>query len=241
MNSPSHSCVSDLQFDRLLAGELAASESETIYARAGACSHCQSRLDELRADVRAFPMVAPRLSTSGSLPLWRQWHLLSAVSAAAAAAVLLVVLSPSPSGLPDLTRETDVVRVKGAAPVLNFIVKRGADVRLGAAGEVLHPRDQLRFQYSASEPRYITIVSVDGAGTRSVYFPADATPFRAAAGSEITLPGAIELDDTLGRESLFGFFCEKPHSPSDLEAQLPSPPADCTVSPLSIEKAPLAR
>nr|MDQ3369864.1 DUF4384 domain-containing protein [Myxococcota bacterium] len=51
--------VSDLRWDRLLAGELAADAKTTALAHAGACAACAARLAVLTRESEAFAQLPP--------------------------------------------------------------------------------------------------------------------------------------------------------------------------------------
>ncbi|HEY6036630.1 MAG TPA: hypothetical protein VIV58_20275, partial [Kofleriaceae bacterium] len=53
--------VSDLRWDRLVAGELTDAERADALAHADACAACANRRAEIRAGFEAFATVAPAL------------------------------------------------------------------------------------------------------------------------------------------------------------------------------------
>src|SRR5262249_62250171 len=107
-------------------------------------------------------------------------------------------------------------RTKGL-PILGFYVSHAGAVPRGGAPEVVTPGDQLELVTTAEESGWLAVVSVDGAGVRSVYIE----PRPIAAGSEQIVPLAIVLDDTLGGETVTGMFCSTAFDPN-------APPEDCT-------------
>ncbi|MCB9568944.1 MAG: DUF4384 domain-containing protein [Myxococcales bacterium] len=194
-------CLSDLVLDQVRVGEL---EREAIAAHLARCARCRERQRALaEADVAVDlpplslppPEVAPR-------PGRRRWWARAGVGglAIAAAALLVIIVRPDPSV------DAPTTRTKGGA-ALHFHVLRGGAVLEGGPGELLRPGDALRFAYSWSEGGTIAVLSRDGAGTISTYFPEGERSFAAPPGEQIDLPGAVLLDDVLGDEVLFGIFC----------------------------------
>jgi hypothetical protein len=74
-------------------------------------------------------------------------------------------------------------------------------------GEPLHPGDQLQFKYSGTAG-YLSVVAVDATGKVSVFYPPGPTAARVAAGRDVALDTAVELDGTLGQEVIVGVRCE---------------------------------
>jgi hypothetical protein len=114
-------------------------------------------------------------------------------------------------------------------------------VREAGDAEVVHPSDQLQFVYSSRSPGYVAVLSRDGAGTVSVYFPdGGTTAARVPPGREQLLPSSTILDETLGGERVFALFCS---SPIDLEpvrlelaaGRAPAPPG-CAVQRIDLDK-----
>jgi len=132
-------------------------------------------------------------------------------------------------------------RTKGSERI-GFIVRRGERVFDGSDGERVYPGDQLRFVAITQEPRHVAILSWDAAGVASVYYPTAATHARRLTAAESgPLDGAVELDATLGRERLFGVFCDAPFEVEPLRAALERqktlvPPFGCQLDELEIVK-----
>src|SRR5208283_2903392 len=100
------------------------------------------------------------------------------------------------------------VRSKGAATSLGMYVQHDQTVRRALPGEAVAPGDVVRFVYSSQEPRFLAILSVDGAGVASVYFPNGPQAMRMPAAEETPLPLGTRLDGTLGEERVVALFCE---------------------------------
>jgi len=164
-----------------------------------------------------------------------RWLLATGIGTLAAAAALTLVIASPPSD----------VRRKGGESSVSFFVMRGGRVHRGEDFGRLAPHDTVRFTYSNPEAMYLTIVSVDGAGVVSTYFPAEDVPYRAQPGRDVPLPLSTELDGTLGEEQIWAIFCESAAAPSELLARIearrdePTLPAGCSATRLSFTKEAL--
>src|SRR6185295_16197032 len=102
--------------------------------------------------------------------------------------------------------------------------------------EMVSPGDQLQLAYTAQEPGYLAMVSLDGAGVASVYFPeAQPDAWPAAPGFRVSLPRSTILDNVIGKENLLIVYCPQPFAVepvrramlADAAAIVPQP--GCTV------------
>ncbi|HTE55307.1 MAG TPA: hypothetical protein VK698_30850 [Kofleriaceae bacterium] len=248
----SPTCLSDLRLDLLVAGELDPGAASAARAHLAACADCTARLavlegerEQIRAHLPPFPGRAapPAARPRGSRPRARRWAW--PLAAAAAAALVLVVW---PRRTIDETGDdgaiTDTTRRKGG-PTLALFVRRGDRVTAGASGEVVHPGDEIQFAATSSDPAFLVIASVDAAGRVSVYHPTDRRAAPIGPGSDRLVPGGVLLDDVLGTELVYGFFCrdriEVSAARAAIEAgtpsALPSLPG-CQVDQLALIKRP---
>ncbi|WP_437630599.1 zf-HC2 domain-containing protein [Sorangium sp. So ce854] len=260
-------CPSDLRFDRLLAGELAPAEAQATRAHLDGCARCAGRFAALEAGRAAFladppPLrlpaapraTAPAVQRPRARPLFPARALFPAVTAAlgaaaALAAVLFVNRSPAPPAEPrgdergaGLAPAEPATRIKGSGGRIGFYVARGEVVSPGGPGEVVHPNDRLQFTYSTAEAGYFALLSVDGAGKGSIYFPAGDVAAPIQPGEGVPLPSSVVLDGTLGAEVLYGLFCDASVALEPLRAALeaaperPPAPAGCRVDRVSLDK-----
>ncbi len=246
-------CASDLSLDRLVAGELDEVAAARLRAHAEGCARCRERLhgiererDVFVRDAKSVPKPPPTSRGPSAFVLAGGLG----VALAAAAAIVLVAKSGIVSSvLPDAGAliapqpepPRDTVRPKGDVAI-GFFRQRDGVVTPGGEGDVVRPGDALRFTYSVDREQYLAIVSVDGAGIVSVYFPEGETAQRVAAAHDEALPLATELDATLGPEHVRAFFCDEAYPPGLLAARVeadpeaPNVPADCAVAELAFEK-----
>jgi hypothetical protein len=239
--------LSDLRLDRLVTDELQGEELAAARAHLEACGDCRAREKELRDDRAAFershladdarvPRFDGEQSNVVSLAAYRRGRVTQALAlvGTVAAAVLVLVVLPGEDDV------TPPARTKGSAS-LSFFVKDAAGVRPGASGETVHPGDQLRFVITSKQAGYAAVLSLDGAGTISVYV-ADGDQLLAVPAGKHSVPRATELDDVLGPERLYGFLCSAESRVEDLRAAVaaraedPAPPPGCVVDVLTIEK-----
>jgi hypothetical protein len=134
------------------------------------------------------------------------------------------------------------LRSKGSGWRLGFYVSHSGAVREGAAGERVEPGDALRFTYSATEARYVAVLSVDGAKRASTYYPATGAATREEPGAEVALPLSTVLDDTLGEETIYGVGCLQPFDVEAVRRSLERAPdrapalAGCNIDTLVLRK-----
>jgi hypothetical protein len=97
---------------------------------------------------------------------------------------------------------------------------------------LLLPGDALRFVVQPGGLPYLLIVSRDGAGHLTVYYP-----FGGSRSAELKsegrneLPGSVELDATPGEERLFALFSRRPLEAARVTSRL----ADSTTEPSAAE------
>jgi hypothetical protein len=246
-------CISDLTFDAWRAGELEVGRVRELERHLADCGRCRQRHESLDRQASRFLAKAPSLTArepsrrevapqtvSMSPQRRRRRWLASSAVALSAAAALALLLRPT-RGPREITED---VLVKGQSHV-SFHVQHGGSVQPGTEGQVVFPGDQLRFSVTTTKPAHVAILSLDGAGVASVYFPTGNTSRRFGAVSSLPLDSSVMLDDTLGQERLWALFCERAFALEPLrsslgrERTLHAPPG-CTVEEhtLSKQRAP---
>jgi anti-sigma factor RsiW len=183
-------CLSAYQLDRFRMGELSAAEQRNVEAHLEGCARCRAAIAFLASEEGAFralatPLRHPRRAVGPTLAL------------GAAAAVCLLALWP-----------TSGVRSKGPAVSVSMYVQHGTSVRRALPGEVVAPGDSVRFTYSSRAPATVAVLSLDGAGVATVYFPAGQETVPLPAAEDAPLPLATQLDGVLGEEKVVALFCE---------------------------------
>jgi hypothetical protein len=197
--------LSDLALDRLRTGEALSVETR---AHLESCGQCAARKAELDEDAAAFARAAPiaelaaatrRRLGSHAWQARRRRVVYGAMAMLSAAAVLLLMWrAPEPE-----------LRAKGGVALDLFRKRATGEVEaLLPLGRVL-PGDALRFRLGTPQAGYATIISIDGAGVVSTYYPDAPELAPIARGRNQLLDAAIELDGTLGKERLIVFVCRQ--------------------------------
>lgn len=239
-------CVSELEIDEWLAGELSPSDRERCEQHVQQCSACQTRKHAIEQANAAYLAEAPTFSALKKLrgaaesnvrPITRKRSSLRWAAPLLAACAALAFVAVRPSDKPSATEST---RSKGG-PRLGYYVKRGENVQRGQSSDAVHPGDALRFVYSADQGYFLAIFSADAKGV-GVYFPSGPKAERVAAGQEIALDFSVALDDTLGRERVTALFCpetfqiEPVQSALSSGGSLPSALASCQTAGFELNK-----
>ena len=226
--------VSELAIDRLLAGEVAPTDASAMRDHAASCDRCGALLADALATQTAFSAHRPPLRLPAEPPARaatmtvKRCTAVAAMAATAALAAGLVGVLAWPRATqqqPEL-----LVRTKGGAIVGYYVSSHGA-IRRGAPHEQVAAGDRVQLFTSTTEDMWFAAISIDGRGERSVYVPAQ----RVAAGQDHTFGMSIELDDTLGDETVTGVFCAAPFVADTIDPA--HPPAGCTTDHFVLTKA----
>jgi hypothetical protein len=209
MSEP-HRPLPDALLERYLAGDLSGEALARFEAALAASPAERARVEALRADSAAFLISHPPGRLAAKLePARRSWWVwVPAVFVPVAAALFLFLRTPV---------EDDSL-TKGTVALTAFRQTASGAEAL-APGTAVHAADRIRFSVTAGDG-YVAILSKDGSGKVSVYYPYAATqaaPFEARAP---LLPGAIGLDDVKGRERLWAVHGARPFELSPLTKQL---------------------
>jgi hypothetical protein len=192
--------ISDLRWDRWLAGELSADETAASLAHAEQCARCGDRMRELsierdRFRERPIPIAFARARRAP------RWIAGGAMTLVAAAAVLVLVLRAGP--------DPDGDRTKGAGGPSLIVAggKHGVLVPL-STGDVIHPGDSLQVGYTSERDGFGALISRDGAAAVTAYVPAQGpTLAPLPAGTDREFPQSTTLDAVVGTEVLYIVWC----------------------------------
>ena len=245
--------VSDLQWDRLLAGELAQGTCSAAQAHARACELCAARLRELTIERDAF--VLRPFSARPRAPRRVRWFV--PVAAAAAALALVVIVRPrlAPEAARERAKGTFSIasvasesgpRNDGLAPVLLLSAGRPDALSPVTTGDAIHPGDYLQAGYTAVRDGFGAVLSCDGQGAVSAYVPPGGAAMVALpAGTARSFPRSTILDGALGSERIAVVWCATAHPLEPLLASLRAHEArrvaaDCVVREVVREKRRLA-
>lgn len=221
--------VSELAIDRLLAGEVAPADASAMRDHAANCDRCGVLLADALAAQTAFAADRPPLRLPAAAPMVKRRTAVAAMATTAALAAGVVGVLAWPHTAQEQQPE-HLVRTKGAAIVGYYVSSHGV-IRRGAAHEQVAAGDHVQLFTSTTEDAWFAAISIDGHGTRSVYVPAQ----RVAAATDHTFGMSIELDDTLGDETVTGVFCAAPFVAEAIDPA--HPPAGCTTDHFVLTKA----
>jgi hypothetical protein len=218
-------CISDLTFDAWRAGEVTPEVTEGLKQHLALCERCQRRHESIERQAVEFWSQAPApifQSRASTKIARRRWLVPSALAVSALAAALVVYLAPR-----------EETRTKGLAHV-SFHVQHEGTVTVGTDGQKVFPGDRLRFSITTGKPAHVAVLSLDGAGVASVYFPQGTTSRSYGMVNGLALDSSVLLDNTLGTESLWALFCDKEFALEPLRADLERAgrlpvPAGCTL------------
>lgn len=241
LRSRPEGCPSDLRLDALLSEELEGDARREVEAHVRSCVRCTAHHAQLSAARERFlsshpsfhpPVPSTRPARSRVLRVGGG----AAVALAVAAAWVLSVSLPR-------ARPGETTQLKGAGAALSFhVLSSDGRVRPGAPGEILHPGDRVRFSVALDRPAHLTLLSLDAAGHVSIYHPTTSQAEARAASPLTPLDSAVELDSTLGDETVLALFCDAPHNVDSLQRALTLQgerfvaPSDCRIERLSWRK-----
>lgn len=256
-------CPSDLQLDRLQAGELPTDAVQRLNTHIEGCGVCPARLEARRSGFAQFPEVDTRPLLAGIRrgvaaaeerstvsSWWRRIGLVLAPLTVGAGALALVFLvgrggpqgtTGTPGGSSDPSGP-EVTRLKGG---LSLRVYRQAGERSESmlSGERFAPGDRIRFVADLPLPGGAAVVGVESDGDLYVAWPSQDAPAGVGdrqAGNNQELPGAVSLDNSPGRETLYLVHCPDttgvPRCTSRGANQKPACPAGCAMVPFVINK-----
>ena len=223
-------CLSELRLDRWCVGELEPAEREAVRDHLGVCARCRTRLEAIESDQHCVARTLPPLRRNSARQRWA-WGV-GGLAAAAAVLVIVLPLGPEPDDrhpMPGAHAAARSTRIKGDER-LGFFVQRDGAIARGQHGDVVYPGDRLRFEVSTSAPAHVAVLSVDGAGVISVYHPFGPVTQAVDAGVGV-LDTAVELDDTLGDESVIAVFCTSAVEVAVLRVAFEHDPADPRLPP----------
>jgi hypothetical protein len=226
--------LSSETLDLLLLSALAAPDANAAKEHLDGCERCKDAWRELNEDkqrfdqfvfARTLPKVEARAAAqkAGFFGSFKLPWLIPAFGALAAIVIAVIVVKETGGGTQ--TEDDVYVGIKGGGPSLEIFAQRGEakspfEVKRGVT---LQPKDRIRFVVNPGNAKYLLIASRDGAGVFSVYHPfgaSESVRLEAQVPRHLEVPNAVELDDTLGSETVVAVFSDAPVKASDLEAAL---------------------
>ncbi len=200
-------CLSDFALDLVIVEH---SQSPGQAAHLKDCQRCCARLQLLQSDREAYEKSLPHrrlpAKTKATKPSWLsgfRWQFPVVIVGLAVAFLFFVNTSDSvpPQG----------VRLKGNGLGFDYYVLRSGKTLAGSSLSQLQAGDRVRFSVYTKQNTQLAIFSIDGNGTRSVFFSdGEKSSSVAGASSEILLNESVVLDESLGEEDVYALFCKQP-------------------------------
>ena len=204
--------IPDALLEKYIAGALTGDALARVERAVAESPSEKARVDALRADSAAFLITHPPGPLASRLEQpkrrWLFWLPLAAV-ATAALAVLVVRDVPEAEST-----------VKGSLVFSAFRQRENAAAEELPTGALVKPRDRIRFSVRAPADGFVAVLSRDGAGHASVYYPFSASQAAPHGAKDTLLPGAIMLDDVLGTERVWALFSARAFELGPLLQQL---------------------
>jgi len=248
-------CPSDLALDRLHAGELGDEQAASLRQHIAGCTRCPERmssrqagfaaardLDEraLLASIRRRIDAEPPSLRSRVAGLLRRFG--APLSMAAGLAVVAVVLLSRSPTVTDGDIGPDQTREKGGLSLSVFRLVNGR-AQQALSGDHFVTGDRLRFVVDLPRAGQVAVLGVEGQGSLYVAWPSDASATQRSAGKRQELPGAVALDGSIGKETLYLVLCPStgPSPASACQAAgsvgaAPSCPPGCLQTPFVLNK-----
>lgn len=211
-------CPSDLMLDRLCAGELSSEQQSELQSHLAACEVCPSRVAQRQAGFEAFPDLDTRPLLSaivrrvGEAQEAKQRRfsvgkVLAWLAPVGAAVAVFLLIGRGRDREPADDQESAMTREKGSAALHVFRqVREGA--RESLSGDSFRPGEALRFVVDLSKQAQISVVGIEASGALYVAWPQDAGAVTLySAGKGQALPGAVVLDESIGKETLYLVAC----------------------------------
>jgi hypothetical protein len=142
----------------------------------------------------------------------RRWAWLAVPAVVVAVAVLILALWRPPE-------RDDALAIKGEASWRVFANRDGQTFAVRDETE-LAPGDRIRFVVLPDGARYLLVVSVDGRGAVTIYYPYNGAHSASIEGDRFELAGSIVLDDAPGPERIYAILSDHPVASAVVTAQL---------------------
>ncbi|MGC6416434.1 MAG: hypothetical protein ACON3Z_04935 [Bradymonadia bacterium] len=172
---------------------------------------------------------------------WLTKPFLVPVMVGAAALIVYVTRAPeAPHGAsPQAIDQADLggVRIKGQA-IFEVYRARAGQIDTPSTGSSFKAGDRIRFSIKTQNKSFVMILGREASQTVYTAFPMDSEQAQPVEIGRTDLPGSLELDDSVGKETLAAVICKKPFKRSDVTWHLDKAPviADCQVALFVMDK-----
>lgn len=162
------------------------------------------------AEAEARSAARAASEDSAGLP-WTErlkaWWVAGALLPVLAAALLVVQLPTPGEGPSDLPTDRTKGRLGADSVHLDFLLLQDGDIVHGGPDVVARPGDRIQFRYEARGFEELVLLSIDGEGTLTVFWPeAGEEPEAVSPRGEQLLEGSVILDDAPGPEAFVAIF-----------------------------------
>lgn len=209
-----------LDIERYFTGELVNKEAADLEEHIQQCSVCHQYLQSLRRQRNEFladhPFSSLQLTKPQSFLLpWYQRifdFLVKPVLYPVYGLLLIVSVFVPVFFWGNGAHTGNETRFKGASP-LSFLCQRDGVVCEGDKRKSFRAGDRIQIRYNSAQEQFIALLSIDSRGQISYYHPEQLSEFcsiKSAAGTGLTFPGSIILDDSKGFELIIVLFSDKP-------------------------------
>ena len=224
--TPEEGCVSNLRLEQHALDELAPAAAAEVAAHLQECVLCEATTMRIQrgfdgdVDVAAaIGRITSEVAPDPTPSLWGRfiewftsgWTPQMAFSAAAVFLVVGVVAVMSGDDGPDGLRLKGNVKLQ----VFKSDGQGGTEI---LSNERLTSGDTVRFRVSVAQDAHVMIVGIEAGGKRYAAYPLEgerSAPLR--AGQQQTLPGAVTLDSSSGKEWLHLVACDQAFGLADVK------------------------
>jgi hypothetical protein len=207
-----------LDIELYFTGELSGEEASSLESHLRQCPVCHDYLQTLRRERNEFladhPFSALNIKTEESESPWYQ-RLFDALTRPALFPVyglLLIIAVTVPVFLfGNRGQINDEIRFKGTSG-LTFLYQRDGVVEEGDKRKAYRAGDRIQILYNSTKEQYAALLSIDSKGQFHFITPqhSDHCTVKSPAGSALTFPGSIILDDSKGSELIILLLSDKP-------------------------------
>lgn len=248
-------CPSDFALDRLHAGELQDEQAASLRAHISGCALCPDRMATRQAGFAAVPQLDERVLLAGirrrmdeappasliDRVLGTLRRLSKPLSLAAGVALLAIVLVSRTSSTGDRDSGLEQTREKGALALSVFRLQDGR-AQQTISGDHFVTGDRIRFVVDLPTAGNVAVLGIEPKGGLYVAWPTQPRDASRPAGKAQELPGAVALDASVGKETLYLVLCPgKSVLPATacqavLPGEPPTCPRGCQLTPFVLNK-----
>ncbi len=212
-----HSEPLKLDIELYFTEELSREESSSLESHLQQCQVCHDYLQTLRRERNEFLAEHPFSELKIEEPQlpWFQKFLDTLTKPAlypVYGLLLIITITVPVFFFGNRAQIDDEIRFKGTSG-LTFLYQRNGIVDEGDKSKEYRAGDQIQILYNSSKEQFVSLMSIDSRGMISFYHPQQNSDFcsiKTTAGTALTFPGSIILDDSEGSELIILLLSDKP-------------------------------